>query len=117
MRTPAGKECRYFYGDYYRGKSQEECRLLDSADPPMRWKPALCKTCPVPDILMANACEYLQLEPRLVRTLPIGKQQVQVRPFCTKTGRSGFDAHIGCGECHPLPPAFNNILPDDEGKP
>jgi hypothetical protein len=117
MRTPAGKECRYFYGDYYRGRSQEECRLLGSADPPLPWKPALCKTCPVPDILLANACEFLQLAPRLVRTLPFGKQQVQVRPYCTKTGRSGFDPHIGCGECHPLPPAFNNILPDDEGKP
>jgi hypothetical protein len=28
MRTPAGTECKYFYGDYYRGRSQEECRLL-----------------------------------------------------------------------------------------
>jgi hypothetical protein len=31
---------------------------------------------------------------------------VQVTTYCTKTLRTGFDAHIGCGECHPLPPAF-----------
>ena len=34
MRTPAGKECQYFYGDYYRGRNQEECRLLSDATPP-----------------------------------------------------------------------------------
>ena len=28
MKTPAGKECKYFYGNYYRGAHQEECRLI-----------------------------------------------------------------------------------------
>ena len=28
MRTPAGKECKYFYGNYFRGRKTEECRLL-----------------------------------------------------------------------------------------
>ena len=31
MRTPAGTECPYFYGDYFRGRNLEECRLLKSA--------------------------------------------------------------------------------------
>ena len=101
MRTPAGKECRYFYGDYYRGRNQEECRLLELAS--LSWKPELCSTCPVPDILMANACPHMILEPKLERPFPFIKQQVKVKTFCTKTLRDNFDPHIGCGECHELP--------------
>lgn len=106
MRTPAGKECRYFYGNYYRGRSQEECRLLSAANPPLTWRAAMCTTCPVPAILLANACTSLVLEPRLVRPLKIKKQQVAVRTYCAKTGRAGFDPHIGCGECHSLAAIF-----------
>jgi hypothetical protein len=106
MRTPAGKECRYFYGDYYRGRQHEECRLLNAADPPLSWSPELCKTCPVPEILLANACPYMELEPRLERPFPFIRKQVAVNTFCTHSQRRGFDAHIGCGECHPLPPIF-----------
>lgn len=105
MRTPAGKECRYFYGDYYRGRNQEECRLLQPAD--LRWKPELCKTCPVPGILRANACTHLILEPQLERPFPFIQPRVKVKSYCTKTTRAGFDPHIGCGECHALPPIFN----------
>jgi hypothetical protein len=34
---------------------------------------------------------------------------VQIKTYCNKTHRAGFDAKIGCGECHPLPPEFLNI--------
>ena len=107
MRTPVGKECSYFYGNYYRGRSQEECRLLGSISPPIPWSPSLCSDCPVPNILLANACEYLVLEPRIERPFPFIKRQIQVRSYCKKTHHSGFDPHIGCGECHPFPPEFN----------
>lgn len=106
MHTPAGKECRYFYGDYYRGRKHEECRLLGDANPPLPWRPALCFTCPVPEILLANACEYMVLEPRLSRPFPFLKQQVEIHTYCQKTQRAGFDPHVGCGECHPLPSIF-----------
>lgn len=106
MRTPAGKECRYFYGDYFRGRKREECRLLASANPPLPWKGTFCASCPVPEILMANACEHMVLQPRLTRTLPFGFQQVRILTQCKKTNRSGFEAQIGCGECHPLPDIF-----------
>lgn len=105
MRTPAGKECRYFYGDYYRGRNQEECRLLKSVS--LSWKPAFCDSCPVPDILFSNACEHMILEPRLDRPLPFLKQQVKVKTYCSKSLRANFDPHIGCGECHPLPAIFD----------
>ena len=115
MRTPAGKECRYFYGNYYRGRNREECRLIGGTLPPIPWRPSLCATCPVPDILLANACVNLELKPRLARPFPFIHQQVQVEPFCSQNGRSGFDPHIGCGECHPLPLIFDeqNLLDGD----
>ena len=106
MRTPAGKECQYFYGDYYRGRSREECRLLASVSPPLNWSRDLCNNCPVPDILRANACQEMLLQPRIERPFPFIKRQVSVQAFCSRSGRSGFDPHIGCGECHNLPPVF-----------
>ena len=106
MRTPAGKECRYFYGDYYRGRNQEECRLLSSAAPPLSWKASLCFDCPVPGILLANTCPHMVLAPQIQRTFLIFKKQVQVSAYCEKTGRQVAEPHIGCGECHPLPPIF-----------
>ena len=106
MITPAGKECRYFYGDYYRGRSVEECRLLQTAVPEIEWKAEYCNTCPVPEISLANACSHMVLEPRLARSFPFGKYRVKVKPYCTKTLREGFDPHIGCGECHSLPQVF-----------
>ena len=106
MQTPAGKECKYFYGDYYRGRSREECRLLDMASPPLAWSRDLCTECPVPDILLANACQYMVLKPRLDRPFPFLKRQVRANTHCDKTHRENFDPHIGCGECHPLPPVF-----------
>lgn len=102
MKTPAGIECAYFYGDYYRGRSREECRLLGAA-----WTDDLCRTCPVPFIGRANACEHMRLRAEVARPLTSAFQKrVRVTPFCEKTGRAGFDPHIGCGECHPLPSAF-----------
>jgi hypothetical protein len=60
----------------------------------------------VPEILLANACTYMLLTPHLERPFPFLKRRVTVTAFCTKTDRQGFDPHIGCGECHPLPTAF-----------
>ena len=114
MRTPAGKECRYFYGDYFRGRDHEECRLLKDASPPLQWKPELCYTCPVPNILLANACQHMILEPKLTRPFPFIKQQLQIRTFCSKTKRTGFDPHVGCGECHVLPPIFEESSNDPD---
>jgi hypothetical protein len=105
MKTPAGTECKYFYGDYFRGRNIEECRLLKAAQE--RWTPDLCRTCPVPGIMQANACEFLQLRGRVAR--PIGaalQRRVQVSAYCEKVDRSVQEPKVGCGECHPLPPEF-----------
>jgi hypothetical protein len=107
MRTPVGVECRYFYGDYYRGRSNEECRLLSSSIPPQPWTSELCKTCPVPEITRANACEFLRLNARVIRPVTAAFQRrVQVTAYCEKVERAVAQPEIGCGECHPLPPVF-----------
>jgi len=112
MRTPAGKECGYFYGDYFRGRSKEECRLLGSASPLIVWKREFCNTCPVPGIQLANTCPSMVLIPKLARKLRFGKQELRIQTFCRKTNRSSFDPHIGCGECHKLPPEFEEGFGD-----
>jgi hypothetical protein len=102
MRTPAGTECPYFYGDYYRGRNVEECRLLKSAGE--RWTRDLCKTCPVPGIARANACEFLKLSAAVSRLLEaLFQRRVKVSAFCEKTKRNVAEPQIGCGECHVLP--------------
>jgi len=105
MRTPAGKECKYFYGDYFRGRNHEECRLLQASN--QRWSPDLCKTCPVPDIQLANACKYMVLTGQVLRPLYAAFQRrVHVTAFCEKTTRDVKEPYIGCGECHRLPFSF-----------
>jgi hypothetical protein len=102
MKTPAGTECKYFYGDYYRGRDHEECRLVGSA-----WTRNLCRSCPVPSIGRANSCEFMNLKAEISHPITsVFKGRVKVTTFCEKTQRSDFDPHIGCGECHPIPPVY-----------
>ncbi|HPH94882.1 MAG TPA: hypothetical protein PKW33_01380 [Anaerolineaceae bacterium] len=106
MRTPAGKECRFFYGDYYRGRNLEECRLLSASSAAGQWKPALCCDCPVPGILQANACPTLVLHAQITNRYIFFGPQVKVTATCTKSGGPVKEPHIGCGQCHPLPDVF-----------
>lgn len=106
MKTPAGTECKYFYGDYYRGRNQEECRLLQASG--QNWSPDLCKSCPVPEITRANACEHLVLRASVGRPLMAAFQRrVQLQASCRKSGKNVSEPQVGCGECHPLPPIFD----------
>ena len=100
MITPAGKECRYYYADYYRGREREECRLLDQNPDSEPWRPELCKSCPVPDILRANACPNLVLEGRIEKTFLGLRRQVKLSAVCAKYVVEVAQPHIGCGHCH-----------------
>ncbi len=105
MRTPAGFECKYFYGDYYRGRNVEECRLLKASGD--KWTADLCKTCPTPAIARANACQYIQLTGKVTRPLSAAfMRRVEVKAFCDKSKKAVSEPQIGCGECHPIPPVF-----------
>lgn len=110
MFTPAGKECKFFYGDYYRGRHHEECRLLIDSGNPIRWKPELCFDCPVPDILRANACEHMKLIGEIHRPFPFLKRRVKVTAYCSKCECIVDEPKVGCGQCHPLPPIFTGQI-------
>jgi hypothetical protein len=85
---------------------------MDS-NPPQKWTPSLCETCPVPDILMANGCEHMVLEGKVHRPFFIGKPEVQISAYCQKNSQRVQEPHIGCGECHTLPPIFVGEPPRD----
>jgi len=106
MRTPSNRECPYFYGDYYRGREKEECRLCENSSPPISWQPEYCSACAVPDIVLANACEFMVLGLKLKRTFPTLKRQLGVTTYCQKSHRANFDPYIGCGECHGMKISF-----------
>jgi hypothetical protein len=103
MRTPAGSECKFFYGDYYRGKNLETCRLAGEKPAPRNWTPDLCKTCPVPGILQANACEHMILSGN-VSPKHLGKRRrMVIEAYCQHSKQKVDKPHVGCGQCHPLP--------------
>jgi len=105
MKTPAGRECPHFHGDYYRGRNLEECRLLKLNGE--NWTSDLCRTCPVPDIARANSCQYMKLKVTIARPFTaMFMRRVQVTAFCEKVNRAVPEPQVGCGECHELPFKF-----------
>lgn len=98
MRTPAGIECSFYYEDYNRGREIQECRLIKRNPQSAAWRPKLCRTCPVPAILLANGCSNMAL------TAHVGwrwlGRQVKVSAYCTLAGEPVDDPMIGCGRCH-----------------
>jgi hypothetical protein len=108
MRTPAGTECRFFYGDYYRGKNLEECRLIGNAPTPKNWSPDLCQKCPVPAILRANACENMVLHGEVKTGFLRMHRQVVISAYCTKSQLNVKEPEVGCPLCHNL----NSLIQD-----
>ena len=99
MKTPAGKECRYYYEDFHRGRDRQECRLLQQSPDSPAWRPSDCDHCLVPDILWANASEHLELRALVkVGLLGIGRR-VQVVARCRKHENEIEDPFVGCVEC------------------
>lgn len=110
MRTPYGAECSYFYGNYFRGKSEEECRLIGHHPTPNNWTRDLCQTCPVPAILRANACSNMSLTPTISRKFIIGKRQVEIKAYCSHSQSDVKIPQVGCGSCHTI----GEILASDD---
>lgn len=106
MRTPAGSECKFFYGNYFRGRKSEECRLIGNAPAPHHWTPDLCAKCPVPGIFLANSCEHMELSAKVQRSLFGFIKGVKVSAYCHKSKSTVAEPHVGCGQCHALPPVF-----------
>lgn len=99
MRTPVGTECQYYYEDFNRGREIQECRLIEHSPRSGRWQPSLCRTCPVPAILRANACPNIVLEGWVGRQWLV-LSRVKVRAFCLLAQSEVAEPRVGCGRCH-----------------
>lgn len=105
MRTPYGQECTFFFGDYFRGRNFEECRLITDSNSQQNWSTKICKSCPVPNILQANACQHMQLTGVIKKDFGFIKR-MNVSAYCEKNKTKVKEPHVGCGQCHPLPEIF-----------
>ena len=99
MKTPAGKECKYYYGDFHRGRNVQSCRLIERNPDSPPWRPQLCYACPVPDILRANQSASLKLDGKVVKKLFGFKQQVEVTGWCSNCFREIPNPALGCPNC------------------
>jgi hypothetical protein len=96
MKTPAGKECKYYYADFHRGRDLQVCRLIEKNSDSPAWRPHLCHSCPVPDILRANGSETLTLDGKVVNKFLGLKQQVEVTGWCNVCFSEVPDPMRGC---------------------
>lgn len=111
MITPDNKDCPYYYEDFHRGRSQQECRLIAANPDSKPWRPKDCSRCPVPDILRANASEYLELKAQVnTGILGIIGVRVEVEAFCRKHNIRIQDPYVGCRECNAEIPGLAEIL-------
>jgi len=99
MKTPAGKECKYYYGDFHRGRNVQACRLIEKNPDSPPWYPKLCYSCPVPDILRDNPSDTLKLDGKVVKKFFGFKQQVEVEGWCSECFNVVPDPRQGCPNC------------------
>lgn len=112
MRTPAGKECRFYYENFHRGRSDQECRLIDANPNSPAWRPSDCANCPVPAILQANSSPNLVLEGRIKKgVLGIGRHVV-VKAFCSKHLIDVPEPRVGCPKCAKERPGLSELFTD-----
>lgn len=98
MKIPDGRECKFFYGDYYRGRNFEECRAISNPEDKKIWNSSYCKDCPLPDYLRNNSCENLVYSVSIQKILFI--KRIKVNAYCSKVHRPVKDPNVGCGHCH-----------------
>lgn len=115
MRTPAGKECRFYYNDYHRGHSTEECRLIQANVHSPEWQPKDCANCPVPDILQANSSADLVLEGTVKKGfLGLAGRRVEVHAFCSRHLIDVEEPKVGCRQCALERPGIQQLFGDSK---
>lgn len=107
MRTPAGKECRFYYQDFHRGRELQECRLAKANPDSMAWVPGDCSRCPIPDILNANASKNLELKLAIKPKLLGLRREMRVTAMCLKHDVAIEDPFVGCPQCSAERPSLN----------
>ncbi|MDX1664465.1 MAG: hypothetical protein R3272_11765 [Candidatus Promineifilaceae bacterium] len=113
METPAGKECRFYYADFHRGRSEQECRLIGANPRSPEWRPEDCFKCPVPDILKANSSPDLVLSGEIKKGfLGLGRH-VEVEAFCSRHLIDVAEPRVGCRQCALERPGIEQLFDED----
>ena len=110
MVTPAGKECRFYYQDYFRGRSEQECRLIKANPRSPNWQPKDCAACPVPDILKANSDPNLVLEATVKPGFLGLNRHVSVYAFCSRHLIDVDKPEAGCPKCAAERPGLRELF-------
>jgi len=114
MITPAGKECRFYYQDYFRGRSEQECRLIKANLRSPQWQPKDCFHCPVPDILKANSNPDLVLEGTVKKGIMGLNRHIEVYAFCSRHLIEVTKPEAGCPKCAAEKPGLRDLFEDLE---
>ncbi len=110
MRTPAGKECKFYYADYNRGRDLNECRLVKTNPESLPWNQNICAMCSVPDILNANSSPNLELKLTIKpRLLGLGRK-LELEAWCVKHRLPIEDPYVGCPQCNAERPGLEAFI-------
>jgi hypothetical protein len=113
MLTPDGRECRFYYQDFHRGHSEQDCRLVRSNPRSAAWEPRDCANCPVPDILRANNSPDLVLEATVKKGILGFGRRVDVSAFCSRHLIDVDKPEIGCPKCSLERPGLRELFGGD----
>ena len=114
METPAGKECRFYYENFHRGRSEQECRLIDANPRSPRWRPQDCFHCPVPEILQANSSPHMVLEGTVKKGIFGIGRHVEVKAFCSRHLVDIPEPRVGCRLCAQERPGIQQLFEDED---
>ncbi len=107
MRTPDGKDCRFYYQDFHRGRDVQECRLIKGNVDSLPWRPQYCVRCTVPMILNANSSPNMELKLTVTPVaLGLGRKLV-VTAHCVKHDIKIEDPMVGCQQCNAERPGLD----------
>jgi len=111
--TPAGKECRFYYEDYHRGHSSQDCRLVRRNPDSAAWGEKDCLRCPVPDILRANSSPHLVLEATIKKGILGLNRRVEVSATCSKHLIDVKQPEVGCPLCARERPGLQELFGEE----
>lgn len=110
MRTPAGKDCRFYYQDFHRGHSTQECRLLKANPRSPEWRPMDCDLCAVPEILLANGSPDLVLQAAVKKGFLGFNRRLEITAFCSRHAVDVERPQIGCPQCAKERPGLGSLF-------
>ena len=110
MINPAGQECRFYYQDFHRGRSEQECRLIESNPESADWRESDCSICAAPEILRANNSPDLVLQAMVKKGILGMNRHVKVTASCSRHLIEVPKPHVGCPKCAKEKPGLEELF-------